>query len=116
MTELAILTMSLAMPTCLCGTLYGHVTNCFIAGTGNAAAIVITAGNGDLLKNNQICECGLGIFSVSNRGCAIVHNYVANSDSGPVLGDHDCYQGNVVTNCKTPFQGGHAIGGENGSD
>jgi hypothetical protein len=68
-----------------------------------------------LLKTDK-ANCNRFIISVSNEGCAIVHNYVANSDSGLVLGNHDCYQGNVVTNCKTAFKGGHAVGGENGSD
>lgn len=92
------------------------VTNCFIVGDGGSAGIGIGSSNGDLLKNNQICECENAVVSNSEKGCAILHNYVANSLQGLLLGDHDCYQGNVVTNCKTAFNGGHAVGGENGSD
>jgi Periplasmic copper-binding protein (NosD) len=96
------------------------VVNCFIIETGEVGplgiGIKIQSDSGNLVKGNQITECETGISSSSNGGNAIIHNYVANSTSGLILGDHDCYQGNVVTNCTTAFFGGHAVGVENGSD
>jgi hypothetical protein len=101
------------------------VVNCFISGLGTTgienSGIETNNASGTLIKDNQVSSCltgitSIGITSGSPRGNAIIHNYVSDSGTGLDLSDHDCYQGTVVTNCKTAFKGGHAVGGENGSD
>lgn len=94
------------------------VANCFIFGTeSDDTGIYINSGDGILLQNNQISQCDFGVLSFSVKGCAIIHNYIANADSAWLeLSDHDYYQGNVATNCKTAFHGGHAVGTENGGE
>jgi parallel beta-helix repeat protein len=95
------------------------VVNCFIIGPGNGLpgsfGILVRSGSGDLVKDNQISETAGGIDSTSS-GCAIIHNYVANSFRGLDLSTSDYYQGNVATGCHFPFTGGNAIGAENGGN
>jgi hypothetical protein len=56
----------------------------------------IVSGSGDLVKDNQVSECGTAIGSfLSDNGSAFIHNYVANSNRGLSLSDADYYQGNV---------------------
>jgi parallel beta-helix repeat protein len=96
------------------------VVNCFIVGLGTTGVInngiATLNASGIMVQGNQVSDCSTAIVTTSSHGNAIIHNYVANSGTGLDLSDHDCYQGNVATNCTTPFKGGHAVGGENGSD
>jgi parallel beta-helix repeat protein len=102
----------------------GHlVQDCYIVGKGKtstdaAEGIDIDgAASSVQVKNNQISDLYYaGIHCDSQQGSAIIHNYIANTNYGLLLGNSVYYQGNVVTNCTTPFQGGHAVGGENGGD
>jgi parallel beta-helix repeat protein len=95
------------------------VVNYFIIGPGNGLpgsfGILVRSGSGDLVKDNQISETAGGIDSTSS-GCAIIHNYVANSFRGLDLSTSDYYQGNVATGCHFAFTGGNAIGAENGGN
>jgi hypothetical protein len=94
--------------------------NCFVIGLGNGLpgvfGIFVRTGTGDLVKDNQVSETAGGIDSVSASGCGIVHNYVANSFRGIDMSSSDYYEGNVVTGCHFAFDGGNAIGTENGGN
>jgi nitrous oxidase accessory protein NosD len=94
------------------------VQNCYIIGTGPA-----NSGDGIFIENCadvQVSGChisqfGEGINSFGGKlGNAFLHNYIAGCTNGLELFTNDYYQGNVVTNCTTPFTGGNAIGTENG--
>jgi hypothetical protein len=93
-----------------------QVTGCLIVGTGAAGngVGVYGGGSGILVKDNQVSQFATGIISVSVSGSAFIHNYVASSTTGLRLSANDSYQGNVVTNCTTPFVGGINVGKENG--
>lgn len=92
----------------------GFIQGCLIVGQGGAGVgIVILSGSGVQMINNQISETENGIW-VPNGACAIIHNYVANSKTGLNMSSSTKYQGNVTTNCPTPFKGGIAVGQENG--
>ncbi|MBV8279593.1 MAG: hypothetical protein JO170_30610 [Verrucomicrobia bacterium] len=97
----------------------GVVINCYIIGTGTSGSStgIVLSDNalGVQVRENQVSECSTAISSTS-LGSGIIHNYVANSTLGLNLNGTDVYQGNVVTNCHTAFQGGKAIGQENGGD
>jgi hypothetical protein len=95
------------------------VVNCLIVGAGKDSpfvGVLVESSSGTIVKDSRISKCHDAILSSSRLGCAFLHNYVANSAKAFELSDADCYQGNVVTNCTTAFSGGHAVGGENGSD
>jgi hypothetical protein len=98
------------------------VVNCVIIGLTDGKpgtfGIVVRSSSGDLLKGNQISEFAGGIDCTADvgSGCAILHNYVANAFKGIDLSASDYYQGNVVTGCTNAFQGGNAIGTENGGE
>jgi hypothetical protein len=95
------------------------VVNCLIVGAGKDSSfvgIIVESDSGTMVKESRISKCHDAILSTSRLGCAFLHNYVANSAKAFELSDADCYQGNVVTNCTTAFSGGHAVGGENGSN
>ena len=93
------------------------ISNCFIVGTGTDHTVGISLEqDGNLVKNNRISECYTAIRSSSDKGNAIIYNYLSNSSVGLELSEHDCYQGTVLTNCPEEFRGGHAVGGENGGD
>jgi hypothetical protein len=95
------------------------VLNCLIIGPGKDSLFVgvhVLSNSGTIVKDSRISKCYEAISSGSRLGSAFLHNYVANSANAFELSDADCYQGNVVTSCDTAFEGGHAVGGENGSD
>ena len=102
----------------------GHlVQDCYIVGKGKTSTDAAEGINidsdasGVQVKNNHISDLYYaGIHCDSQQGSAIMHNYIASTNYGLLLGNAVYYQGNVVTNCTTPFQGGHAVGGENGGD
>jgi Periplasmic copper-binding protein (NosD) len=93
------------------------VQGCFIVGKGTAETslgVIVSFGSGTEIKDNQISETVYGVFSSTNGACAMIHNYIANSETGLIMSSSTKYQGNVTTNCKTPFKGGIAVGQENG--
>jgi hypothetical protein len=94
------------------------IKDCYVVGGGrtDGIGIEIESGSGVQVKGNQVCDCRIAIVSTSVSGSGFIQNYVANSDKGLQLNDHDYYQGNVVTNCADGIEGGHAIGTENGGD
>jgi hypothetical protein len=98
------------------------VQDCVIIGTGrNVTGYGIRlskSASGILVKGNQVSEFYIAILSAAAKspGCAFIGNYIANSGFGLDLSPNDWYQGNVVTNCKSPFTGGNAVGTENGGD
>jgi len=109
----------------LLGNLYGIflsgndivVQNCYIIGTGAATgAGILLSGCGDVqVSGCHVSQFAQGIVtSPSKIGNAFLHNYVASCTYGLELSEYDYYQGNVVTNCTSPFLGGNAIGTENG--
>jgi len=93
-----------------------QIIGCLIVGTGPAGNGLSVYGGGDgiLVKDTQVSQFSTGIDSKSQSGSAFIHNYVASSTTGLQLGSNDTYQGNVVTNCTTPFVGGISVGTENG--
>jgi hypothetical protein len=92
------------------------VQNCYIIGNRENTGIYVSAdATAVLVRINQVFDCRYAIRSATDsKGAASIHNYIANSGSGLQLGRSDYYQGNVATNCVTPFFGGNAIGQENG--
>jgi nitrous oxidase accessory protein NosD len=95
------------------------VANCTILGSGGAegdetSGILLSAQDGGtVVKGNLVSGFTFGIDSVlqaQNEGSTFLENHVSNSIFGLALGGLDSYEGNTVTNCKTPFQGGRAIG------
>jgi hypothetical protein len=93
------------------------VQGCFIVGRGAAETslgVIVSFGSGIEIKDNHISETVYGVFSSTIGACAMIHNYIANSDTGLIMSSSTKYQGNVTTNCKTPFKGGIAVGQENG--
>jgi nitrous oxidase accessory protein NosD len=96
------------------------VQNCFIIGRGKdeigTGIQCINSASGVLVKGNQVSEFVVAITSSATKGSAFIGNYVANSEYGLLLTSNDFYQDNVVTNCRVPFEGGKAIGTENGGN
>lgn len=96
------------------------VQDCYIIGRGkekdDVGILVFAPTSGVQITNNQVSECGTAIRAFANGGSAIIHNYVANSQTGFELHHREFYQGNVATNCAEPYFGGIAIGTENGGD
>jgi len=89
------------------------IQECLIVGTGSGSGNgIFLSGSGVLVKSNQISEFQNGVSSSGKS--AFVNNYIANSAVGLNLSTSDYYQGNIATNCTTPFSGGNAIGTENG--
>ena len=94
------------------------VGNCFLIGTGASAdgAGVFMGGANDQVQNCHISNLSDGVLSANLNGNGILNNYVASCTYGLGLGSNDYYQGNIVTNCTTPFSGGNAVGTENGGN
>jgi hypothetical protein len=96
------------------------VQDCFITGTGPMGTGVLVSGSatGVLVKGNQISRFleGISITAGGSASFASVGNYVADCKYGLFLGADSFYRENAVTNCTEPFNGGNAIGTENGGD
>jgi nitrous oxidase accessory protein NosD len=93
---------------------------CYIVGTGKQAdgfGIFAATSSGTQISDNFLSEFKTGIATDSSSvtdACAIIHNYVTNCAYGLTMSASTKYQGNVLTNCTTPFTGGIAVGNENG--
>jgi hypothetical protein len=92
--------------------------NCSIIGTGVANTTglgVMLMGPNDEIRNCYISEMYQAISSSTGiGGGGFFHNTLASCTYGMVLDRNDYYQGNVVTNSTQAFQGGNAVGTENG--
>ncbi len=104
--------------------LFSSIKNCLIVSTlpiSNPAGqlgVSLFGCTGIVVKNNQIGNQVIGCVSQStgsppSLGCSFIYNNFANCPTGLLLGSVDKYQGNVTTNCPTPFSGGTAVGTEN---
>jgi hypothetical protein len=94
------------------------VENCSIIGTGVAntdGVGVMIGGVNDEIRNCYISEMAVAINSQTGiGGGGFFHNTIASCTYGMALQFYDYYQGNVVTNSTQAFQGGNAVGTENG--
>src|ERR1700678_700979 len=100
------------------------IQNCSIIGTGAAgfAYGISIIGN----DNVQVTGCHISqyVFGILSMGSSIsndpgntfISNYIASCTDGLNLFPNDYYQGNLTSNCGTPFTGGNAIGTENGGN
>jgi hypothetical protein len=97
------------------------VQNCSVIGTGGASftyGILISENVNVQVTGCHISQYVMGIDSVdpSDSGNTFIGNYVASCTWGLRMSPWDYYQGNVTSNCGTPFSGGNAIGTENGGN
>jgi hypothetical protein len=104
--------------------LFSSIRNCLIVSTLSPTNPVGQGGvdlfgcTGIVVKNNQIGNQSIGGLTqetggTPSKGCSFIYNNFANCPTGLLLGSVDKYQGNVTTNCPTPFSGGTAVGTEN---
>jgi nitrous oxidase accessory protein NosD len=93
------------------------VVNCFFIGTGTTDSdsygilVSLPSGAGTLVKSNVVSQSARGIFSLpKDFGSGFIGNTVVDCSFGLVLGGPDFYEATAVSHCKTPVQGGHAMG------
>jgi hypothetical protein len=101
---------------------FSTIKNCLIVSSSSTEGdhgIVLSECVGIVVKNNQIAHQSSGCFSSQQEGGnpsnsnSFIYNNIASCTIGLYLGSADKYQGNVTTNCQTPFEGGIAVGQEN---